>query len=63
MFEPKVKIERALYERLKQVAERAGYSSVEELVHHILEKTAADLETAQSEAEVRERMKGLGYIE
>ncbi len=63
MFEPKIKIERALYERLKQIAAQAGYSSVEEFVQHVLEKTAADLETAQSEAQVRERLKGLGYIE
>lgn len=63
MFEPKIKIERALYERLKQIAALAGYSSVEEFVQHVLEKTAADLETAQSEAQVRERLKGLGYIE
>jgi hypothetical protein len=63
MFEPKIKIHRALYDRLRQVAAHAGYSSVEELVQHILERTAAELETAQSEAEVRERLKGLGYIE
>ncbi len=63
MFEPKIKIERALYERLTLIAEQAGYSTVEELVQHVLEKTAAELETAQSEAEVRKRMKGLGYIE
>lgn len=63
MFEPKIKIERALHERLKQIAAQAGYSSVEEFVQHVLEKTAADLETAQSEAQVRERLKGLGYIE
>lgn len=63
MFDPKIKIDKALYERLKQIAAQAGYSSVEELVQHVLDKTAAELETAQSEAEVRKRMKGLGYIE
>lgn len=63
MFEPKIKIERALYERLKQIAAQAGYSSVEEFVQHVLERTAAELESAQSEAAARERLKGLGYIE
>lgn len=63
MFEPKVKIERNLYETLKRAAQVAGYSSVDEFIIHILEKTAAEVEQAQSEEEVRKRLQGLGYIE
>jgi len=63
MFEPRIKLDRELYARLKSVAERGGYSSVDELVLHVLEKAAADLEQAQSEAEVRKRLQGLGYLE
>jgi hypothetical protein len=63
MFDPKIKIERALYESLKKAATVAGYSSVDEFIVHILEKTAAEVEQAQSEEEVRVRLQGLGYIE
>lgn len=63
MFEPKVKIDRTLYESLKKAASAAGYSSVDEFIIHVLEKTAAEVETAQSEEEVRKRLQGLGYVE
>lgn len=63
MFEPKIRIDRALYETLKKAAQIAGYSSVDEFAVHILEKAAAEVEQAQSEEEVRKRLQGLGYIE
>jgi hypothetical protein len=63
MFEPKIKVERGLYETLKRAAQIAGYSSVDEFVTHILEKAAAEVQEAQSEEEVRKRLQGLGYIE
>ncbi len=44
MFEPKIKIERNLYATLKQAAQVAGYSSVDEFFTHILEKTAAEVQ-------------------
>jgi predicted CopG family antitoxin len=63
MFSPKIKIDRNLYESLKKAAQVAGYSSVDEFILHILEKTAAEVDQAQSEEEVRKRLQGLGYIE
>lgn len=63
MFEPRIKIERNLYATLKQAAQVAGYSSVDEFIIHILEKTAAEVQQAHSEEEVRKRLQGLGYIE
>lgn len=63
MFEPRIKIDRQLYDSLKKAARAAGYSTVEEFVTHVLEKTAAEVEQAQSEEEVRKRLQGLGYIE
>ena len=63
MFEPKIKVERGLYERLKKTAELAGYSSAEEFVTHLLEKAASDAERAQGKDEVRKRLQGLGYID
>ena len=68
MFEPKIRVDRALYRRLTRVAERAGYSSVEEFILHLLEKAAGDAEagdpdSAESEEDVRKRLQGLGYID
>jgi hypothetical protein len=63
MFEPKVKIDRDLYERAQAIAKHAGYSSIDEFVVHLLEKATSDAERAQDKAEVRKRLQGLGYIE
>jgi hypothetical protein len=57
-----VKIDKALLARAKRYASIAGYSSVEEFVTHALEKALAQLEGADSEDEIRKRLKGLGYI-
>jgi metal-responsive CopG/Arc/MetJ family transcriptional regulator len=62
MFGPKVKLEKALYEKIKMYAQIAGYCSVEEFVHHALEKEIKQFEGAQSEEEIRQKLKGLGYI-
>jgi hypothetical protein len=35
---------------------------VEEFITHALEKEIAKLETADSEDEIKKRLKGLGYI-
>ena len=60
---PKIKIDANLYERIKKIAEKAGYSSPEEFVIHVLEKELLVLESADSDADVTERLRGLGYIE
>ena len=59
---PKVKIEKALWEKIKRCAALAGYSSPEEFVIHALEKQLATLEEADSDDEIRKKLKGLGYI-
>jgi hypothetical protein len=63
MFEPKVRIERSLYERLREKAKRDGYASIEELVRHVLEKAAAEGETPSDRQAISAQLKGLGYIE
>ena len=62
MFGPKVKLEKALYEKIKMYAEIAGYSSVQEFVHHALEKELKQFEGPESEEEIRQKLKGLGYV-
>lgn len=58
----KVKLEKGLVDRVRRVAELAGYSSPEEFITHALEKELAKLEDADSEEEIKRRLKGLGYI-
>ncbi len=59
---PKVKIEKSLWEKIRRCAALAGYSSPEEFVIHALEKQLATLEEADSDDEIRKKLKGLGYI-
>jgi metal-responsive CopG/Arc/MetJ family transcriptional regulator len=62
MADAKVKIDKALLDKIKKYAEMSGYSSVEEFITHCLEKEVAKIEDADSEEEVKKRLKGLGYI-
>lgn len=63
MFGPKVKIDKELYQRLKLCAEKAGYSSVDEFIIHVLEREVEKIggDNAEEE-EIKKRLKGLGYI-
>lgn len=58
----KVKLETDLVEKIKRYANLAGYSSAEEFITHALEKELSLLEDADSEEEIKKRLKGLGYI-
>ena len=44
MFGAKIKIEKALLDRVKAVSDKAGYSSVDEFITNVLEKELAKLE-------------------
>jgi len=59
----KIKIDPNLYDRVKKVAELAGYPSPEEFIVHVIEKELSVLESASTDAEVTERLRGLGYLE
>ncbi len=59
----KIKIDRALYDRLAEIATVGGYSSAQEFVVHILEREAAQFNQADDDAEVEKQLRGLGYIE
>ena len=61
----KIKIDKVHYERLKSRAEALGYSTVDELIDHVLEREAerfaGGVEPADTELTKR-RLRGLGYI-
>ncbi len=58
----KVKLEKDLVEKAEKFAKLAGYSSVEEFITHTLESAIAQLEEASDTEELKEKLKGLGYI-
>ena len=58
----RIALDQALLTRVRRHAERAGYSSAEEFITHVLERELAHLEDAASDEEVRQRLKGLGYL-
>lgn len=60
---PSVKLDKALFTRIKKCAEVAGYSSTEEFVVHVLEKEMSHLEDAESDEEIAKKLQGLGYID
>ena len=62
MFGSGIKLDKALIARVKRYSDLAGYSSVEEFITHALEKELRQLETAESEEELKKRLKGLGYL-
>ena len=59
----KISIDSGLYDRAKQAAQSAGYSSVDELVAHAIENELKRLETDKAEERVADQLRGLGYIE
>jgi Arc/MetJ-type ribon-helix-helix transcriptional regulator len=58
-----VKLNKSLCERARRVAEKAGYSSLEEFIEHALERDLARLEEAGSKEDLIQKLKGLGYLE
>jgi hypothetical protein len=58
----KVKIDRDLHDRLRKVADVAGYATTDEFVTHVLEKEMLHFEDAAGDDAIREKLKGLGYI-
>lgn len=59
----KIKIESDLYDRIKKMSEQAGYASPDEFIVHVLEKELSMLESVDTDEQVTERLKGLGYLE
>ena len=59
----KLTLDAGLWERIERCARVAGYATPEEFVLHVLEKELAPLESASTDADLRAKLRGLGYIE
>ena len=57
-----VKIDKDLHARVAKVPDVAGYATVEEFIQHILEKEMLHFEDTKNDADIRAKLKGLGYI-
>ena len=58
----KIKVDKELIERIKKIAELAGYASHEEFIQHVLEREVSQFEDAQSDEDITTKLRGLGYI-
>ncbi|HME68899.1 MAG TPA: hypothetical protein VKM54_03425 [Myxococcota bacterium] len=58
----RIKLDKDILAKVERYARIAGYSSPAEFVQHALEKELAKLEGADSEEEIKKRLRGLGYI-
>ena len=58
----KVKLERDLVDKLRKVADVAGYATVDEFVAHVLEKEMVHFDDSKDDDAIRAKLKGLGYI-
>jgi metal-responsive CopG/Arc/MetJ family transcriptional regulator len=58
-----IKLNSDLWQRVTDYSGKAGYSSPEEFVEHVIEKELARQEEAEAHEEVERRLKGLGYLE
>ncbi len=58
-----IRLDKALFGRVKQCAEAGGYSSPQEFVVHIIERELEQLEEGASDEEIMKKLQGLGYIE
>jgi hypothetical protein len=68
VFGNKIKLDKALMERVKLHAAAAGYAGPEEFIVHAIEKELTRLEQEKdpggnTDQAVLDRLKGLGYIE
>ena len=58
----KVKLDKDLMNRLKRISDTAGYATVEEFITHILEKELQNFEGSESDEDIENKLRGLGYI-
>jgi len=62
LFKRKITLDDQLWHRAQAHVEKVGYSSVEEFVLHCIEKEL-DAPSAADQAQIEERLRGLGYLE
>jgi len=57
-----IQLDPVLMEKVRAAAARAGYASADEFVAHVLERELARTDDPSSDADVKKKLEGLGYI-
>lgn len=63
MFGNRIAIEPALLARLAEIAAARGYASTQEFVTDLLEREVSRSEAASDANDLKQRLRGLGYLE
>lgn len=60
----KIKMDKELFDQVKEYAEEAGYASTDEFVTHLLEKlvTAKSEKDKETDEDLIKKLQGLGYL-
>jgi len=59
----KIKIDSSLLDRAKAAAQAAGYSSVDEFITHLIEQGIEQAGSDDTDQQVSDQLRGLGYID
>ena len=59
----KIKIDSGLYDRAKEAAEAAGYSSVDEFITYLIEQGIEQSSSGNDDDQISDQLRGLGYID
>jgi hypothetical protein len=59
----KIKIDSNLFNRAKAASQAGGYSSVEEFITHLIEQGIEQSGSDNTDEQVSEKLRGLGYID
>ena len=62
MFGKRIKLDNELYFKAEKYADLAGYSSVDEFIRHVLETEIEKIDDSASDEDIKNRLRGLGYI-
>ena len=57
-----IQLDPALMEKVRAAAAKAGYASADEYVAHVLERELSRSDDTSSDADVKKKLEGLGYI-
>jgi dsRNA-specific ribonuclease len=62
MFGKNFRIEKELLKKAKKYSDKAGYSSVEEFIQHLIERELSKADQGDTKENIKNRLQGLGYL-
>ena len=62
MFGKKIKLDNETWKKAMGLVEARGYTSIEEMLAHLVEREFTSLEQAEDFDEIKKKLQGLGYM-